>query len=417
MKISAYLQKVKSYCNVLSTVLIGKTRLSISQPAPCEVLIIDSAAELELVPALLSNYRWLALDYRFSNYGGVLYIHPKIVIRTLAYLLHGYPPLASYMLAVISVTKPKVVIDFCNLDYMVVLASVFTDITFLSIINGMFNYPFNHELYKPMLHQILGEKKLRGNGNYGVYCFGQRDVDIFGYFGVSESNMGIRVQPVGPLLGSYYIDKIEPADCSPQIEFDICLISQSGVGHVTIDNPFNQALMKCNDLLCEFLVKFINTHGLRLVIAPRTREKGRDVEIEYNYFRKWFGGDVIIPHREDLMSTYRVMRRSRINISLCSTCGWEALLWKQKAMFCPFYLSEIFGEYAPGKLNSNQEMWEWWLEEANYEKFEIMLLELFNLTEDQYWDRAQHKAEYAMNYGASLATHILGEDIKSVIGR
>jgi surface carbohydrate biosynthesis protein len=200
-------------------------------------------------------------------------------------------------------------------------------------------------------------------------------------------------------------------------EFDICLVSQSGVGHIKNenDNAFNKVLLRCNDLLCEFLARFVNAQGLSLVIAPRTREQWADEQIEHNYFKKYFGKDVNIAQRTDLMSTYKIMRRSRVVISLLSTCGWEALLWKQKTMHCPFYLSVVFGEYAPGKCTSNQDMWHWWLEEPIYEKFESMLLELLTMTEDQYWKIAERQANYGMNFGDRLTTHIIGDAIAAAV--
>jgi hypothetical protein len=394
----------------------GTTKIRFKCPEQCDVFIIDSAAKFELGPPLLKGYRWFALDYRFKQYGGELFVHPVIAFRTLFNFGETRSLLKSYMLAMITVTKPKIVIDFCSLDYMMDLARLRSDITFISIVNGLFNYPLNHELYSPMLHQILGKKPVLTASNYSVFCFGQRDADIFEYFGASQATNNILVKPVGPLLGSYYLETIEPGFVAH--EYDICLVSQAAVGHITNANgtEFNKLLMKCNDLLSEFLVRFIEERGLRLVVAPRTREQWADERIEHEYFRSWFGPDVHIAQREDLMSTYRVMRRSRVVISLCSTCGWEALLWKQKTMHCPFHLSEVFGEYAPGKCTSNQDMWHWWLENPKYEEFEQMLLGLLNMTEDQYWTLAERQAYYGMNYGDRLATHIIGDAIAAAVG-
>jgi hypothetical protein len=415
MNITRLLQTFARIGEVARSIHAGKTKIRFRRPEQCEVFIIDSAAKFELVPPLLTNYRWFALDYRFKQYGGELFVHPVIVLKTLFALGKARSLLHGYMLAMISVTKPKAVIDFCSLDYMMDLARLRSDITFISIVNGLFNYPFNHDVFSPMLHQILGKKTALAASNYSIFCFGQRDVDIFEYFGASQATNNITVKPVGPLLGSHYLENIEPGNVSP--EFDICLISQSGVGHIKNEggNEFIKVLMNCNDLLCEFLKRFTDKHGLSLVVAPRTREQWADEQIEHAYFRKWFGADVNIAQRSDLMSTYRIMRRSRVAISLCSTCGWEALLWKQKTMHCPFHISKVFGEYAPGKCTSNQDMWRWWLEEPNYEKFEDMLLELINMTEDQYWTVAERQARYGMNYGDNPATRIIGDAIAAAV--
>jgi hypothetical protein len=416
-KISNYISRLNRFGKLLSTVLSGKTRFNIHLPAQCEVLILDSASEYELALILLENFQWFSLDIRLAHRDGVIYCHPTIVVRALAYLLQGYSPLTCYMLAVITVTKPKAVIDFCSQSIIVDLARANPDITFMSIINGMFNYPFDHSLYAPMIHQSLGTKNVKSSGNYYIYCFGQRDVDIFSYFGVSESDMGIKVLAAGSLLSSYYTEHIELENYSDQINYDICLASQSGPGHVISDDPFTHILMECNDLLCEYLARFVKTHRLNLIIAPRTLEDDTKVEIEYNYFRKWFGNNVQIAHRKDIFSTYRVMRRSQLTISLCSTSGWEALAWKRKAMFCPFYLSKIFGEYAPGKFENNQEMWKWWLEEPDYEKFEAMLLDLINLSDNEYWLQAQSKAAYNVAHWGVPAYQAIRDDLRLAIGK
>lgn len=406
--------RLKRLGELLLAVFSGKIRLDFRLPAQCEVFILDDASEPELVLILLSNYRWFSLNIRQIEHGGAIFVHPTIIFRALAYLLRGYPLLTCYMLAVILVTKPRAVIDFCSQSNIVDLAQVNSDIAFISIINGMVSYPLDHSLYAPTIHQALGAKNIKNVNNYSIYCFGQRDVDIFSYFGVSEPKTGIKVYSAGSLLGSYYTEQIEPVNHAAKVDYDICLSSTTTPGLLLKQNDklYYGIMMKCNDLLCDHLARFVKAHGLNLAIALRTQG-----ETEFNYFRKWFGNDVQIAHREDIFSTYRVMRRSHLSISLGSTSGWEALAWKKKVMFTPFFDAKFFGYYAPGKLENNQEMWKWWLEDTGYEKFEAMLLDLLNMPDEEYWLQAHGMAEYGVAHWGVPAYRAIGDALKLAVGR
>lgn len=409
-------ETMRQFGKLLARVFSGKIKFRVHLPSRCEVLIIDSAAKKELSQVLLTNYRWFSLDVRFPTDGGAILVRPAIIMRTIISMCSSDSFMKSYSLAVIAEVKPRIVIEFVHVNYMVDLAKAYPDITFITILNAVFNDPIRHEIYRPMFHQILGKKEINCHGNYGIYCFGKKDIDLFTEYGVSESSTGIRFHPVGPFLGGFYFSQLEPPISVPPIDYDICLASSAGTSHLTNDSPFLRIQMECNDLLCHYLARFVKESNLRLVIAPRTKEIGANLEIEYDYFRKWFGNDVRIVPRESLFSTYRLIRRSRVAISQSSTSLWEALLWKQKVMFCPFHLSDIFRHSIPPKFASNQEMWKWWLDEPDYEKFKALLLDLLSLSDEQYWLQARGTAEYVVSYGSEHSYQRIGDEIRSAVG-
>lgn len=162
------------------------------------------------------------------------------------------------------------------------------------------------------------------------FCFGKRDIDLFGAYGHKIDSYF----PVGSLQGGYYKSAVSAP--GERREFDLCLVSQWH-GHFfeeIVGDGFPQQVARRTRAGMEgvhgFLLKLLSETNLSLLVCPRN-----DDAEERRYYERLFGSRVTMvkPDRKNF-STYRAIEQSRLAIALNSTALLEVFAWGQKALWC-----------------------------------------------------------------------------------
>lgn len=304
---------------------------------------------------VLSEYVLCGLDYRtvtpLRSYTADidLKISPRIIwcficgLDRVVKLVKGMPIqdwlrylagnlVRNYELATIEAFDPKVVIsDIDNSFNFQWIARWARNIHVIATANSHRDVSnFTEQLTMPSYHPA--SKYFYEN----YYGYGARDRDLFKFYGHNIVNFF----SVGPVRYGYYLSqKLCP---EVPVDFDICLISQYEPSIMNQDGmpDIRMGITK----LHEFVRKYALDNSIRLCIALRSNR-----ECEKKYFEAFFGSEVSIPdYGLRAMSSYRLIDRSRVTITLDSTAGREAFGACHKVLFANYSKNKSRSFFADG---------------------------------------------------------------------
>ena len=224
------------------------------------------------------------------------------------------------------------------------------------------------------------------------FCFGQRDVDLFNVHG---HKVDVYL-PVGSLLGGYYKAMVSaPVE---ELKFDLCLISQWH-GHffekiVGDDFPQSEARRTKAGIegLNNFLFRLLTETKLTMVICLRS-----DDMAEHQYYDSLFGCRVeIVNSDRKKFSTYRTIEQSKLAVALNSTTLSEVFAWRQKVLWCNVPDDEHF-EMHEASIS--------YFHGDDYNAFKNRVIELMNISNDDYKEITKFGAHYINNYDSMNPPH------------
>jgi surface carbohydrate biosynthesis protein len=342
-------------------------------------------SELYITPLLMIRtfFRLRLMDWRKITKGAVL----KELLKQIY---------DQYFLACIDQTKAKVVItSIDNSRFFQRLSQIDDKRAYFAIQNGTRTLScVRDSLFSPAEPECLTTITVSN-----LFCFGQRDIDLYVKYGHKVDNF----LPVGSLIGRYYKSVVSVPVTKPL--FDLCLISQwhAHLFGEIVGSDFNAqtarriglSIMKMN----LFLKRFINETGMSLIICTRN-----DDPEERKFHQELYGDDVsfAIADRKDF-STYRTAEQSRLVIGMNSTTLAEVFSWGHKVLWCNvpnddhYEMPEAGISYFHGD---------------DYSSFRERIFMILNMPQSEYEACTTKGAQYINNYDALNPPH---ESIRSVI--
>ncbi|MEW6165104.1 MAG: hypothetical protein AB1642_08595 [Pseudomonadota bacterium] len=231
------------------------------------------------------------------------------------------------------------------------------------------------------------------------FCFGERDIALFGRHGHRIDNC----HPVGSLVGGYYKSMVSTG--AEKHEFDLCLVSQWHE-HFFEENRGDgfpqQAARRTRagmEGLNAFLRRLLDETSLTLLICPR-----KDDAAEHRYYEAIFGGGAafVRPDRRDF-STYRAIERCRLTIALNSTTLSEVFAWGRKVLWCNVPDDEHF-EMPEAGIS--------YFHGGDYQAFRQRVLELLEMPQERYQELSAKSARHINRFDPLNPPH---EIIRSTI--
>lgn len=400
----------------------GRSRIHWGSPHVAQVVNLDGrTVGRPLAEILLSGIPYESLDFRFGQ-SAVFYCSPKVILQTTQYLVRlladrGTHELSikgilrvAYYLGCIKIIRPRVVLDFVHNPDVIHFARYYPAAKFLCIQNGFCCDPLDHNMddgriMRGQFQFLVAAVKPANANNVHIFCFGEKDIELFCQLGLGESQTGIQYHACGPLKADFFLHE-ELHGVLPTAEFDICYCSQVAADYIESTSDFCRTLMKSNDLITEYLQRYNESRGLKIAVALRTWGAGISEDAEKEYFQSRFGqkkGFYLSP-KKDAYSSYRLLARSHVVLGLNSTTGFDAIGWGKKALFAPFYLQDIY-RMSSQRYKSDEDMWKWLVTGFTYAEFETKLDELLAVPHAKYITDIHDRAQALSSYGRKLPAH------------
>jgi len=372
--------------NFFSKLFYASRRIKLCLPKKTDVIIFDSSGSDVIQAMILHDINHEVWPCRYETF----YLTPLIAIYFVKNFILKYIRYKKYrslyliyLLSCIEYVKPKVVITFIDYNYLFhAISEIYDEAKFYTIQNGI--------KCKHSMTTLLPQPPHFGNAFsiQNFLCFGQYEVDLYREF----NHSACKFHPVGSLIGGYYKSKIRPFN--PEIEFDLCLISQwRKATMIEGQSPENKKAILTLD---SYLSKFITERNLSLCIAT-CANKQEDAKAEAEYYKKTYGAKIkIINHNREGLSTYFAMDKSKILLTFNSTAGHEAFGWGKKVLFCNFSGISSYGFPVDGF---------WTIENKNYDEFRRQLEYLIEIDDSEYVHLTKAVSLYVMNYDFSMPQH------------
>jgi len=360
-------------------------KVTMKNPKKSRILIFNKGGSDTIIELILSGLDYSLLHTSFE----ILYFSPQILLRMVKNIEYfdlintkkiGLNIYLSYLISCLEYINPKVVITYVDNDpSFYTVARRYPKATFYAIQNGIRN--------KSDLRDAL--LKPDNSINYLVlpnfFCWGPCDIDNYRNFGHTIIN----AYPVGSLRGSYYCDSIRKSRNTN--DYDICYISQYSpeIFKYGYSPHYKDALIKIQNLLAAFIEK----NHVRLCIACRSRDQE-----EFDYFNNLFGkrSDIILRNLDNPFSTYSLMDRSDITITMNSSAALEAFGWGKKVFFCNFAHEEI-GDFYMGGICS--------IQRNDPIEFENKLKYLLSMDQDEFELSTETDRKYLISYNFQTPAH------------
>jgi surface carbohydrate biosynthesis protein len=226
-------------------------------------------------------------------------------------------------------------------------------------------------------------------------CFGEHDVSQFKKSGAEV----LYFYPVGSLKDSYYRSYRGALPLPKQ--YDLCLVSQIKPQHY----KHYPKTMKSLELLANHLKRFCDTHNTSLCVAAR-REPGNNNKLydwEVEWYRRHLGDHInIIPNDSPTYNSYSIVDASRVTLALHSSMIHEAFGRGRRLLACNFTGDDRY-EFPINGI--------WRLSDSSYEDFELSLLRLLNISDEDYSELAGKLTKYLIRYDREYPTHIFLKEL------
>lgn len=313
--------------------------------------------------------------------------------------------------------------DFFKNLYKIYIISIFdcidAEIIITYIDNSEFfyeiselNHKYNHKrIYMAIQngarsHACVGisrenKKKIVCN-NTILYCYGQRDIDLYKSYGHQISNH----IPIGTLVSGYYKSTMSKHNNLKLRE--ICFISQWDYEffHNNLDkNVYLSSVYKNNkdsiNLLTNYLRQLSLDTNFEIKICLRS-----DSKYEYEYYSEICHNFKIIKKINDKFLSYKEAENSELVIALNSTMLSEIFLWENKVLWCNPLAIESFSMSEAGICYV----------EGNYIDFKDRINFLINLDIIEYKKMTQKNAKYINNINENYPPHLfIRGEIENII--
>ncbi len=366
-------------------------KFKFSVPKEADILIFEDTNTDYLLP-LCGNFSYKILDTDLTNPSICL----TTIINTLKFLLFGNSIKTSYCSAIIKQTNPKIVITFIdNSDLFYSVARVLhNEIYFLAIQNA--------SRYDTLELSDYKSKKIF-IPNFA--CFGEYEKDMYTSRG---ANVGT-FYPVGSLRESYFRKYLEMQKniSSRRYDYDICIVSEASPGYDKKYPGLEDAIGR----IAQYAIQYCKENNLKLVIAGKrdfgdTRGGGQQThDSESAWYEKYTDNSVkITPRVRDEFTTYNLVNRSRISLSIMSTSLREGAGRGNRVLFCNFSNHPVFNFPVDGIMS---------LKEGDYNSFSDRVTDILNYSNDEYNSKTNNTNKYVMNNSDKIPTYVALENMIS----
>ena len=296
-----------------------KIQLSFKRPTHSEVLIYDEVGSEFIVAALGGHFHRQVLKVR----GRRINLSPRVVLQMCCLLLgrRGLSerralisdPKLFMELAEIDSISPKVVVTFVdNSSRFNSLSRLYPRAFFLAVQNGF------RGIEVADMAEYLNVTNL--------FCFGEDTRNRYQNSGCAVDNyiMG------GSLKDGLYRERFPQEE---KVEFDFCWISQFRPKRFSETLP---GLAHNSITLLQFLYEYCKESGKSLAIAGSCKSNALTEEIEF--LRKYIDLTRVtfVPNDPLGFSSYQVIDKSEVSVTVSSTIGFEAFSRGNKVLFCNF---------------------------------------------------------------------------------
>ena len=275
---------------------IFKIKFTFKIPTKKKILIYDLYSEKILSKILKNDYN--VIPTRYENLSLLIFAYSLIVNFKDTFKLKNI--YFNYLKTFIDFTQPLCVITFIDNDKKFFrFKKYFKNIKFIAIQNG-------YRFYKNDLFEAIQ------NSNFifecdEYYCYGE---NIKNYL---KNKVKANLYPIGSLKNNY---------CSINnniIKKNLCFISSFGISN-----------HKYEKLLLDIIYEFCQKKGVNLEILAR-----RKSEEEKEFFHNILQNKKFIFHqqKDEFCSSYSIIDKAEICISLNATLGYESLARGNKTFF------------------------------------------------------------------------------------
>lgn len=351
-----------------------------------DVLFLRSGQVTELEPHL-APYSYIDLEYGSRR----VLAHPTFLLF-LAICLMRYPTQQAFIKAYVLFYRTVSVISYDNIPGAWDSADVL-DRPLISVQHGM----------RQLSSGQADEVKL---ANAILLSWGQLQADDYKHGRTplppnsSNQRVPLETKPIGSLRDSMY----RALDYRGESRSGrLCLISQfKGLdGHgLTLPTERQRNI----DLLVEHLGRYVESHGLELVVALYS-DRPETLRQEVGWYREKLGSRCTFNDPSVEFATYKTTDDCEMSFGVHTSVLWEVFGRGHKMLACNYTGDRVFEFPIEGP---------WYLEQGSYEEFERRVDELRAMTSDEFRDLVGEKARYLISYSDDLPTH---KAIAEVIGQ
>jgi hypothetical protein len=394
-----------------------RAKWSLRNPGQADILIVDNDVRKRLEAALALEGKTQVL-HTIEAQNSLFYVSPRIVgfviKRVLrAFFSHGLNirellrPVFYYE-ACIDVIKPRLIIDNIHYPFLAEISAGHPEIVYFTILNSYWlnfidkSIPEIHELHHELLFRIITQRRLKVN-NFHIFCYGQRDINIFEDIGLSSSMHGIHYHAVGSLFCDFFVE-LKNSDAKIN-EFDVCFVSQLSSSLLRSDWKIGEVYERETTAAAGMLSKYVADNDLS--IAIHLRSPADDDRLEKEFYLEKFKSypKLTLCSNCNPREVYETISRSRIVVSLVSSLSYEAMSMGKRSFLLPLGFSKIIKSSCSRYLN-DQEMWPWIIANAEYSEFASKFEELRLMSDDEYSKALKSTANYFFDSQNGELAHI-----------
>jgi len=347
--------------------------------------VLDGLDYLVYDPPNINSFRVLSLTRALCQVcirDFSLVVRSLISIRALRQVKRWYR--AILIAEDIKRMQPKVVITYIDNSSEFHKVSALCPITpFLAVQNGgrgavCATAGWGRGLFQPIEHYNIDE----------YFCFGPAVKELFDRFDHEIKKYIF----CGSLMSGYFhtscLRKGEP----PEIQYDICLVSQWHIGErETQPVEYNDAV----EMTAQFVSRYATARHVRVCVALRPDIPEQE-GTQQAYYRQYFKGGCHLVENDGAFSSYRAMWSSNLVITVNSTLGVESFGAGKKVLFMNPHRSEFLQPVAEGV---------WTFREKSYDVFEDRVDTLLAMSNEAFSRIARREMRNVYTFDPERPAH------------
>lgn len=276
-----------------------------------------------------------------------------------------------YEYAVLKIIKPKIITTFVdNSSRFNLLSRLLTSIRFMGVQNG-----YRATEIKEMSNYLCLTE---------LFCFGRETKDNYLKYGCDVGRYHI----IGSLKDGLYREQIQPITDGQR--YDICFISQYRPSRFEESMPM---LRENTENILNLLIRFSKEQGKTICIAGSC--KPSEAKLEENYYRNAMEDALydFICNDEYKYSSYSLIDRSEVSVTVNSTVGIESVGRGKKVLFCNLSDDKYYN--LPSHIGKG--LWVLDKRAKSYQVFSARLSHILDIRPDEWWTTVSENVEYLIH--------------------
>ena len=387
---------MRRYFSILKLFL--KAKFIFKNPTKHELVVFDDETFADF-KNFIHNYNFFILQSRIENINKIYFS-----FKILKYFLKNFNGnvMTAYLASLLEIINPKVV-----------LTKIDNSIKFFDLAR-ILDRKMNFLAIQGAARWDIDEYKLRYKKNKtktdiskkfyipNFLCFGQFEIDHYKRHGIEVKNF-FKVGSLRLANFMHYIKKNKIKVKKPT--YDICLISAPPLlGAYTFDE--NDMEKSFADTV-KFTIKFCMKHNMKLIFAQKRDKKiaPEHNKAELNFYKKYLTNheyDYLISNSatkegdsSSRYSSYMAMKQSKVTVCVWSTMLRENLCIGGKILCCNLLPTNVWDFPIEGICS---------IRNCNYQGFEERLLQIYSMSEKDYFLKLSKDKCYTVEYDEKVST-------------